>query len=160
MDCEYYKWNKVLLLECKKDGILLLSSTGYLKAKCRSNLSPIKLTCCVCRHMVKLCSYIPQKNSSKRNVIKETHHSNMFLNYLSNGISQWNSSGIWKFISQTWKSFFFIYLKKTNNLWREFITWENLTGISKVVILAVYFSKPIHKTKCKAHTRKLVNSWL
>ena len=133
-------------------------SWGYYKWN-NAALSNKTHACCVCRHIAKLCSYILCKNNSLKNGIKKKHHSNKFLNCLLVGCTKFHKrvpSGIWKVISPTWESIFLF--EKNIFQWRESINWGILTQMSKVVILAVYSSWPIHTTKSRTDTRKWVTS--
>ena len=60
----------VLSLEHKKHGIPLISLKGSLKAKNRSNLTPIIPILLCLQTQTKLCSYILYKNFSPRNTSK------------------------------------------------------------------------------------------
>ena len=92
---------------------------GYNKWN-NAALSSQTHVCCICRHIAKVCSYILYilyKSNSLKNGIKKKHHSNNFVSWLLVGCTKFHKrvpSGIWKVISSTWESIFFIYLKKNN----------------------------------------------
>ena len=106
----------------KNHEILLLSSTGSLKANNWSNLTPIKSMLAVfaelCKelYMAKIRSYILYKSISLTNVIKGKHHSNSnkLLNYLQVECRKFHNgvpSSIWKVKSPIWESIFFDFKK-------------------------------------------------
>ena len=79
---EYYKWNNATLLIYCKWAWNPSPIIQRLKDYKRSNLNNNQIhVCCLCRYMAKLYIYILNKNSSKRNVMKESYHSYKFLNY-------------------------------------------------------------------------------
>ena len=85
--------------------------------------------------MAKLCIDILYKNSSKRNVIKENHHSNKFLNDLLVGFTKFLHgilSSIWKAIPQHGTRFFLFIWKSQIFLRKECINWRILIWFQRL----------------------------
>ena len=126
--------NAVLPWEHKKKQheILLLSSKRSLNAKNRSSLSPIKPVFAVFQRSKSYVAIFWTKVSSLRNIVKENHNSNKFVNYLQEGCTKFHNgvpSSISKATSPTWESALFYLVEKTyffgenlstEEFWRKF----------------------------------------
>ena len=87
--------------------------------------------------MEKLCIHILQKNIAKRNVIKENHHSNKFLNYFLVGFLEnflIEFCQVYEKLYPQHGTQFFYYLKEPNIFVERMYQLNNFDKISNVVI--------------------------